>query len=201
MSFSSVMNSLLTHLQITFLGVLAGCAVGIPLASLLKNNAVAAKIVMTLVDIIQTVPTLAMLTFLMLFIGLNDRTVIMAIFLFSLFPIVRNTYTGITNVDKGVIKAGKGVGMTPWQIYARLELPLALPVILSGVRLALISALGIATTGVLIGAGGLGMLVWRGIQTRNTAMMLAGAIPVSLLAIFFDLILSRLEVRQKKVTR
>ena len=201
MNIASMFNSIFIHLQITFLGVLAGCLIGIPLASLLKKRAALAKTVMNIVDIIQTIPTLALLTFLMLFMGLNDRTVIMAIFLYSLFPIVRNTYTGITNIDKGVLKAGKGMGMTAWQIYIKLELPLALPVILSGVRLALISALGIATTGVLIGAGGLGMLVWRGIQTRNTAMMLSGAIPISLLAVLFDVLLSKLETRQKRVTQ
>lgn len=201
MNLSNVFSSLLTHLQITFLGVLAGCAVGIPIASLLKKSKSLLKFAMTFVDIIQTVPTLAMLTFLMIFLGLNDRTVIVAIFLYSLFPIVRNTYTGISNVDRGIIKAGKGIGMTAWQIYSKLELPLALPVILSGVRLALISALGIATTGVLIGSGGLGMLVWRGIQTRNTPMMLSGAIPISLLAILFDLLLSRLETRQTRIAR
>ena len=192
MNPSNVLSSLFTHLQISFLGVMMGCLVGIPLASLLKKNALLAKTVMSVVDIIQTIPTLAMLTFLMLFLGLHDRTVIVAIFLYSLFPIVRNTYTGITNVDRGVIKAGKG--------YITLELPLALPVILSGVRLALIGALGIATTGVLIGSGGLGMLIWRGIQTRNTMMMLSGAIPVSLLAILFDVLLSKLETHQKKTT-
>lgn len=198
---AKVLSAMLVHLQITFLGILLGCAVGIPAASLLKKNAKAARLVLTLVDIIQTIPTLAMLTFLMLIFGLNDRTVVVAIFLFSLFPIVRNTYTGIMNVDKGVVKAGRGIGMTGGQIYFRVELPLALPVILSGVRLALISALGIATTGVLIGAGGLGELVWRGIQTRNTSMMLSGAIPVSALAVLFDVLLLTLEKRQKKKIR
>lgn len=201
MNMQNVLSALLTHLQITFLGVFLGCLIGIPVASLLKNKKRIASVVLSVVDIIQTVPTLAMLTFLMLFIGLNDRTVIAAIVLYSLFPIVRNTHTGLSNVDKGIIKAGKGIGMTKWQVYFRVELPLALPVILSGIRLALISALGIATTGVLIGSGGLGMLVWRGIQTRNAAMMLSGAVPVSLLAVAFDLLLSTLEKRQRRMSK
>lgn len=200
-NYAGVLSALLVHLKIVFLGVILGCVVGIPLASLMKSKKGVARVVLAIVDIIQTIPTLAMFTFLMLVFGLNDNTVIVSIFLFSLFPIVRNTYTGITNVDKGVVKAGRGIGMTAWQIYYKLEIPLALPVILSGIRLAVVSALGVATTGVLIGAGGLGMMVWRGIQTRNTVLMLSGAIPVSLLAIAFDVLLSAVERRRRKQLR
>jgi len=190
---NQVLSALLVHLEMTFLGVALSSVIGIAAATLLRKAPRAAKAVLAVVDVIQTVPTLAMLTFLMLVFGLNNTTVIAAIVLYSLFPIVRNTYVGMTGVDRGIIRAGKGSGMTELQIYTKVELPLALPVILSGIRLALISALGIATTGVLIGAGGLGMLVWRGIQTRNTLMMLSGAVPVSLLAVAFDYLLSYLE--------
>jgi len=138
------------------------------------------------VDAIQTVPTLAMLTFVMLIFGLNDSTVITAIVLYSLFPIIRNAYVGLTSVDAGTIRAGRGIGMTPLQIFTMVRFPIAVPMILTGIRLAIVSALGIATTGVFIGAGGLGMLIWRGIQTRNTVMLLSGAIPVSLLAVLFE---------------
>ena len=198
MNFSQILPALLVHLRITFLGVFAACVVGIPLGSLIVRTPKASKVVFLLVDIIQTIPTLAMFTFLMLAFGLNDNTVIISIFLYALFPIVRNTYTGIQGVDKGTLRAGRGIGMTELQLYTMVQFPIALPAILSGVRLALITALGIATTGVLIGAGGLGMLVWRGIQTRNTAMMLSGAIPVSLLAVLFDVLLSQLERRLVK---
>lgn len=198
MRISQVSSALWVHLEMTFFGVLLACFAGIPAASLLKKMPGLSKAVFVIVDVIQTVPTLAMLTFVMLVFGLNNTTVVVAIFLYSLFPVIRNTYTGIMGVDRGIIRAGKGSGMTEWQIYAKVELPIALPVILSGVRLALIAALGIATTGVLIGAGGLGMLVWRGIQTRNTAMMLSGAIPVSVLAVIFDSLLFYLEKRLGK---
>lgn len=201
MNVSQIFPALLAHLQITFLGVLAGCLVGIPVGSLIARAPKAASAVFFVVDVIQTIPTLAMFTFLMLAFGLNNNTVIITIFLYSLFPIVRNTYTGIRNVDRGILRAGRGIGMTDFQLYTMVEMPIALPVILSGVRLALIGALGIATTGVLIGASGLGMLVWRGIQTRNTAMMLSGAIPVSLLAILFDLLLSQIEKRLGRKVR
>ena len=200
-NYVNILKALLSHLEIAFLGVLIGSAVGIGVASLIKTHKRLSRIVLSVVDILQTIPTLAMFTFLMLIFGLNDATVIASIFLYSLFPIVRNTYTGITNVDNGIVKAGRGIGMTGWQIYYKLEIPLALPVILSGIRLAIITALGVTTTGVLIGSGGLGMMVWRGIQTRNTVLMLSGAIPVSLLAIFFDVLLSALEKRQKRQIR
>ena len=200
-NYGNVLKALLSHLEIAFLGVLIGSAVGICIASLMKTRRRLSRVVLTIVDILQTIPTLAMFTFLMLIFGLNNATVIASIFLYSLFPIVRNTYTGITNVDSGIVKAGRGIGMTGWQIYYKLEIPIALPVILSGIRLAIITALGVATTGVLIGAGGLGLMVWRGIQTRNTVLMLSGAIPVSLLAILFDVLLSALEKRQKRQLR
>lgn len=195
MRMDQILSALWEHLQMTFLGITLGCVVGITLASLLRKHPGPAKIVFVIVDTIQTVPTLAMLTFIMLLFGLNNRTVICAIFLYSLFPIVRNTYTGLTGVDRGSIRAGKGIGMTRMQLYWQVELPLAMPVILSGIRIAIVSALGIATTGVLIGAGGLGRLIWLGIQRRNTAMILSGAIPVSLLAILFEYLLSAVEKR------
>lgn len=198
MNFSQILSATLSHLQMTCLGVLAGCLMGIPLGSVMVRMPKTAKIVFFVVDVIQTIPTLAMFTFLMLAFGLNNNTVIITIFLYTLFPVVRNTYTGIKNVDKGIVRAGRGLGMTELQLYRIVQLPIAMPVVISGVRLALITALGITTTGVLIGASGLGMLVWRGIQTRNTMMMLSGAIPVSLLAIVFDILLSQLEKKLGK---
>lgn len=195
---SNVITSMLTHLQITFTGVLLACVVGLPLAALLVKRPKLAKVIFALVDGIQTIPTLAMLTFVMLIFGLNDRTVIVSIFLYSLFPVVRNTYVGLCGVDKGIIRAAKGIGMNKLQLFTKIRFPLALPSILTGIRLAVVSALGVATTGVFIGAGGLGMLIWRGIQTRNMGMMLSGAIPVCILALVFEYVLEMLE---KNLTR
>lgn len=198
---SSVFSAALTHLQITFAGVLLAIIVGLPLAAFLVKRPKLSRVVFLIVDAIQTVPTLAMLTFVMLLFGLNDTTVIVAIFLYSLFPIVRNTYLGLTSVDSGIIRAGRGIGMTNMQLFTKIRFPLAAPTILSGVRLAIVSALGVATTGVFIGAGGLGMLIWRGIQTRNMTMMLSGAIPVSLLAVLFEYLLGYIEKRLNKKSK
>ena len=189
----TLLNSILEHIQISFLGVLMALISGVVLAALMNRQKLLKQVVFSVNDVIQTVPTLAMVAFVRLVFGLNNTTVIVSVFLYSLFPIIRNTYTGIASVSPSVIRAARGIGMTDFQIYTKIELPIALPVIITGVKLALVSALSITTTGVLIGAGGLGMLVWRGIQTRNTTMMLSGAVPVSVLAILTDWVLSRVE--------
>ena len=198
MNLMNVLSAALVHLRMTFLGVLLGCAIGLPTAILLMKRPKLSKGIFYVIDAIQTVPTLAMLTFIMLVFGLNNSTVVAAIFLYSLFPIVRNTFIGLTSMDAGIIRAGRGIGMSPVQVLTMIRLPLAMPLILSGIRLAVVAALGIATTGVFIGAGGLGMLIWRGIQTRNTAMMLSGAIPVSALAVLFEYLLGYVEKRLMK---
>ncbi len=195
MNWMNMLSAVVVHLKITFLGVVIGAIIGLPLSALLVRMPRLARFVFPVVDAIQTVPTLAMLTFVMLLLGLNDRTVITAIALYTLFPITRNSYTGLMSVETGVLRAGHGVGMTPLQVFLKVRFPIAVPMILTGLRLAVVSALGIAATGVFIGAGGLGMLIWRGIQTRNTAMMLSGAIPVSLLAVLFETLMGRLEKR------
>lgn len=189
----SVLSAMLVHLRISFSGVLLGLVVALPLAILFLRFPKISKPILYVIDAIQTVPTLAMLTFVMLMFGLNNRTVVVTIFFYSLFPIVRNAYVGLTSMDDGIIRAGRGIGMSSLQIMLMIRLPLALPMILTGIRLAIVSALGITTTGVFIGAGGLGMLIWRGIQTRNTVMMLQGAIPVSLLAVLFEYMLAYIE--------
>ncbi len=198
MNWSNMLSAAAVHLEITFLGVLAGCVIGLPLAALLTRYPKLSRGLFAVVDALQTVPTLAMLTFVMLLFGLNDSTVVVTIFLYSLFPIIRNAYVGLTSVDAGTIRAGRGIGMTQLQIFTMVRFPVAVPMILTGIRLAIVSALGIATTGVFIGAGGLGMLIWRGIQTRNTVMLLSGAIPVSVLAVLFEYLLGAVE---KKLTR
>ena len=198
MNLTSVLSATLVHLRTTFLGVLFGCVVGLPVAVLLMKYPKLSKGTFYVIDAIQTVPTLAMLTFVMLIFGLNNSTVVAAVFLYSLFPIVRNASVGLNSIDPGIIRAGRGIGMSPVQVLTMIRLPLAMPLILSGIRLAVVSALGIVTTGVFIGAGGLGMLIWRGIQTRNTAMMLSGAIPVSVLAVLFEYALGYVE---KRLTR
>jgi osmoprotectant transport system permease protein len=188
----------LVHLQITFTGVLIAAVTGIIAGIVITKNKTVAAIVMSLTDIVQTIPSVALLAILMMLFGLGDTTAVVALALYSLLPIVRNTYAGITGVDKGLIEAGRGMGMTKIQLLVKVQLPMALPVILSGLRMAIITALGIATIGVLIGAGGLGYFIYRGVQISDLTMILKGAVPVSLLAVFVDLILQYSEKKMAK---
>ena len=177
------------HLQITFGGVLIAVVVGIGTGILIVKHRKLAGIVMSATDVIQTFPSLALLAILMMIFGLGDTTVVIALFLYSLLPIVRNTYVGLDGIDSGLVEAGVGMGMTKLQLLLKVKLPIALPVILSGIRVALVTALGIATIGVLIGSGGLGTFVYRGVQMANVRLILTGAIPLSILAIGIDVLL------------
>jgi osmoprotectant transport system permease protein len=151
--------------------------------------------VMSVTDIIQTIPTLALLAILMMFFGLGDTTAIIALFLYSLLPIIRNTYIGLKSVEPGMVEAGIGMGMTKPQLLFKVQLPIALPVILSGIRVALVTGLGVATIGVLIGSGGLGIFIYRGVQMANIKMIFSGAVPLSVLAIGTDVLLTYVERR------
>ncbi|NLK88343.1 MAG: ABC transporter permease [Clostridiaceae bacterium] len=195
---NDLLLSILVHLQITFTGVLIAAVTGIIAGIVITKNKTVAAIVMSLTDIVQTIPSVALLAILMMLFGLGDTTAVVALALYSLLPIVRNTYAGITGVDKGLIEAGRGMGMTKIQLLVKVQLPMALPVILSGLRMAIITALGIATIGVLIGAGGLGYFIYRGVQISDLTMILKGAVPVSLLAVFVDLILQYSEKKMAK---
>lgn len=181
------------HLALSASGVGLALLVGIPLAILITRNQTVAGFTMAVTDVLQTIPSMALLAALMLFLGLGNSTLVVTLMLYSLLPIVRNTYTGITGIDKGLLEAGKGMGMTKWQLLRMVQIPVALPVILAGVRVAMVTAIGIATIGVLIGGGGLGAPIWRGMQIMDNAMILSGAIPAALIAIICEIALVRLE--------
>jgi osmoprotectant transport system permease protein len=134
----------------------------------------------------QTIPSVALLGFLIPLFGIGTKPAIVALFLYSLLPIVRNTYTGIEQVDPAAIEAARGMGMRDRQILFRVTIPQALPVVMAGLRTATVSCVGIATLAALIGAGGLGTFIFRGISMLNTPMVLAGAIPAAVLALTLD---------------
>jgi osmoprotectant transport system permease protein len=156
------------------------------------------KPVLGAANIIQTIPSLALFGFLLPVPWLGDRAdrlAILALTLYALLPVIRNTYTGIRGVDPAVIEAGRGMGMTPRQLLFQVELPLALSVILSGVRVAVVVSVGLATIAAAIGAGGLGEFIFRGLAMVNNQLILAGAIPAALLALTADFLLGWLEKR------
>lgn len=188
-----VLGLSIEHLWLSAAGALIAGIVGVPLGVILLRVRALVGPVMAVVDVLQTIPSLAMLAIVMFFLGLGNSSLIAVLFVYALLPVLRNTYTGLAGVSPDLLEAGKGMGMTRWQLLWQVQLPIALPVILAGFRVAMVTAIGIATIGTLIGAGGLGEPIWRGIQLRDTPMILAGAIPAALLAIIADILLGILE--------
>lgn len=186
------------HLWLVGISILLAVAIGIPLGILITRRPVLSKPVLGAANIIQTVPSLALFGFLLPapWIGERaDRLAILALTLYSLLPVIRNTYTGIRNVDPAVVEAGRGLGLTDRQLLLKVQLPLALGVIIAGVRVAAVISVGLATIAAAIGAGGLGEYIFRGLAMVNNQVILAGAIPAALLAILADVSLGWLEKR------
>ena len=152
--------------------------------------------IIRLVNIIQTVPALAMLSILMLGMGLGVNTVVVTVFLYSLLPIIKNTYTGMIQVDRNILDVGKGMGMTKVQLLYMVELPLSVSVIMAGIRNALVVAIGITAIGAFVGAGGLGDIIIRGTNaTDGASIILVGALPTAFMAIITDWVLGIIERR------
>lgn len=199
---SYVFMQFLNHFLTSIYGVLIAAIIGIPIGILIAKNGKLAGPIITIANIIQTIPALALLAILMLGMGLGRPTVIMAVFLYALLPIIKNTYTGIRNINQHLTDAGKGMGMTRRQVLLMIELPLSLSVIIGGLRIALVVAIGVVAIGAFIGAGGLGDIIIRGTNATNgTAIILAGAIPTAFMAIIADLLLSFVERRLDPMKR
>ena len=184
------------HLVLVLVSTGIAAAVGVPLGIAMTRRPGLARPVLGVAGLLQTIPSLALFGFLIPvpFIGgIGARTAIVALVLYALLPILRNTYTGIRLVDAAVVEAATGLGMTAGQRLRMVELPLALPVILAGVRIAAVVSVGTATSAAAVGAGGLGTYVFRGIATVDTRLILAGAIPAALLALATDAVLGALE--------
>jgi osmoprotectant transport system permease protein len=147
--------------------------------------------------LLQTIPSLALLAFLIPFFGLNAWTAIAALFLYALLPILRNTYTGISGVTPDLVDAARGMGMRPQEVLLHVQLPLAMPTIMAGIRTATVIGIGVATLAAYIGAGGLGVLIFDGISLTDTNLILLGAIPAAALAVATDMLLGRLEAKMR----
>ena len=193
-----VLELTVEHLWLVGLSTLFATAIGIPLGIAIAHRPGLNKPVLASANIIQTIPSLALFGFLLPLPWLGaraDRLAILALTLYSLLPIIRNTYTGIRGVDPAVVEAGRGMGLTESQLLFQVELPLALSVILSGVRVALVISVGLATIAAAIGAGGLGELIFRGLAMVDNGVILAGAIPAAILALVADIGVGSLERR------
>jgi osmoprotectant transport system permease protein len=197
---SEIFEATANHLSLVTIAMAFAIAIGVPLGMLIVHRPTLRNIALGLASIFQTIPSLALFGFLIPipFIGgIGRRTAIVALVLYALLPILRNTYVGLTGVDPAVLEAAEAMGMTHAQILWRVRLPLARAVILAGIRTATIITIGVATIAAAIGAGGLGTFIFRGVAMVSDAVILAGAIPAALLAIAADLLLGWLERRLK----
>jgi osmoprotectant transport system permease protein len=193
-----VLELTLEHLWLVGLSTLFAMLIGIPLGIAISHRPRLNKPVLASANIIQTIPSLALFGFLLPVPWLgarSDRLAILALTLYALLPIIRNTYTGIRRVDPAVLEAGRGMGLTESQLLFQVELPLSVSVILSGVRVAVVISVGLATIAAAIGAGGLGEFIFRGLAMVDDRVILAGAIPAAILALLADLCVGWLERR------
>ncbi|WP_312560977.1 ABC transporter permease [Anaerospora sp.] len=185
------------HLMLTIIALLLANLLAIPLGVLLTRYQKWAEPIIGIAAVFQTIPSLALLGLMIPLLGIGVMPAVVALTIYGLLPILRNTYTGILGVNSAAIEAGVGMGMTSKQILFWIELPLARPIIMAGIRTATVLLVGIATLASLIGAGGLGDLIFRGISTANQELILAGAFPAALLAIVFDIVLKNVERRMQ----
>ncbi|MEX1307636.1 MAG: ABC transporter permease [Eubacteriales bacterium] len=192
-NWANILNRTGQHVGLAFTAVGIACVVGVPLGIVITKNKRAANIVISIANVIQTIPSLALFAFVIPILGIGSKNAIFALFLYSLLPIIKNTYIGIQNVDPAIIEAAKGMGMSRAQILYKVQMALAISVIMGGVRIAAVTCIGVATIATLIGAGGLGSLIYQGISMVNFNMIFAGAIPAALLAILIDLLLGWFE--------
>jgi len=190
---SALLRRTLEHLSLSALALLAGIVVAVPLGLWLERHRRGAEPTIRLLGMTQTIPSLALLAFFIPFLGVGTLPAIVALWIYSLFPIVRNTYTGVRDADPRAVEAATALGMTPAQILREVRLPLAAPVLMAGIRTAAVLTVGTATLAAFIGAGGLGEPIVTGLQLANAAMILSGAIPAAILALLVDGLLGWVE--------
>ncbi len=186
---SMVMELFWEHMYLIVVAVGIAVAVGVFLGIIITYNRTLANGVLVVCQVLMTIPSIAMLGLLLPFFGIGFTTGMLALVLYSLLPIVRNTHSGIIEIDKAIIEAATGMGMSEWRKLTKIKLPLALPVIMAGIRTATVMVVGIGAIASYIGAGGLGQLIFNGISRTSPPMIITGAIFISIIAVGFDLLL------------
>lgn len=193
MRWPEVLEATFVHIQLVFFSMLMAVILGVFLGILITRVPSLVPVVLGGTGIMQTIPSLAVLGFMIPIFGIGVKTGIAALFLYSLLPIVRNTYTGIKDVDKATLEAAKGMGMTSKMILFKVELPLSVPIIMAGIRTAAVINVGNATLAAFIGAGGLGDFIFLGITRGIDGLIFLGAIPAALLAIILEFSFNKFE--------
>ncbi len=191
--WDEILEKTAQHITLSFAAVGLACLVGIPVGFLIVNHRRVAAVVLNIANVIQTVPSLALFAFAMPLFGIGTKPAIFALFLYALLPIIKNTLIGIRNVNPAIIKAAVGMGMSRFQVMFKVEVPLAISVIMGGIRIAAVTGIGITTIATLIAAGGLGDFIYRGLSMYDLPMIMTGAIFSALLALFVDFLLGLLE--------
>lgn len=188
-----IITLLIEHIKLTAISVVFAILIGVPLGILICYIKKLNKPILGLANVIQAIPSMALLGFAIPLLGTGTLPAVTVVVLYSLLPIIKNTYTGITNINPQTVEAAKGIGLTKLQVLTKVQIPLALPVIMAGVRISAVTAVGLMTMAAFIGAGGLGYLVFSGIRTVSNFQILAGAIPACLLALAVDYLTSLVE--------
>ena len=187
------LTCLLEHIRISLTAVVCAGVLGILTGVFISRHKKAAGIALGVINVVYTVPSISLLGFLIPFTGIGDKTAVIALTVYGLLPIVRNTYTGLVNVDAGILEVAEGLGVDGKQILFGIRFPLAIPVILSGFRNMVVMIIAMGGIASFIGAGGLGAAIYRGITTYNMALTAAGSLLIALLALLSDWLLSRAE--------
>lgn len=196
-NWPKILEKSFDHMSMSLTAVAFSCLIGIPIGVLITRNKKVADVILGVANVIQTVPSLALFAFMISIFGIGRTNAIFALFLYALLPIIKNTYIGIKNVEPAITQAATGMGMTKFQILYKVEMPLSVAVIMGGIRIATVTGIGVATIATLIGAGGLGDVIYQGIGMANLQMILTGAIASAVLALFADFVLGKVE---KKLT-
>jgi osmoprotectant transport system permease protein len=197
---AEIFSATLDHMALVVIAMVIAILIGVPLGMFIVQRPTLRAIALAVASIFQTVPSLALFGFLIpipIIGGIGKRTAIVALVIYALLPILRNTYVGLTGIDPAVLEAAEAMGMTNAQILFRVRFPLALAVILAGIRTATIITIGVATIAAAIGAGGLGTFIFRGVALVSDSLILAGAIPAALLALLADFLLGLVERKLK----
>ena len=199
-NWSNIIELTFQHFQLVSLAVVIALLIGVPVGIYLTTNKPLAEVVLQICSIIMTIPSIALFGMMIPILSIINQGIgflpaLIALILYSQLPIIRNTYVAINNVDPNMRDAAKGIGMTTWQRLRKVEIPIALPVIMAGIRTAVVLSIGIGAIAAFIGAGGLGVLIDQGISRSNRDMVIVGALGVSLLAIIADTILGLIQRR------
>ena len=189
---------LVEHLQISLLSIVIAMVIGLTIGILISEYQKSSKVVIGIVNFIYTIPSISLLGFLIPLSGVGDATAVIALTVYALLPMVRNTHTGLTNVSPLLLEAATGMGSTKMQTLIKVKLPLAMPVIISGIRSLAVMTIALAGIASFIGAGGLGVAIYRGITTNNKAMTLVGSLLIAILAIVVDFLIGRIEKMAKR---